>query len=89
MVANNEVLLTTTDNPFNPFVDFDSWYAEDLRLGYDTCGLIARLYVDYPDMSSADQAIEYARVIRAIFQLDVMNVYTLVKRPSWLHTTTQ
>lgn len=36
-------LLTTTDNPLSPFSDWVAWYLEDLRLGYDTCGLLARL----------------------------------------------
>lgn len=36
-------LLTTTDNPFNPHTEWLEWYAEDIRLGHDTCGLMARL----------------------------------------------
>lgn len=36
-------LLTTEDNPFNPFTQWIEWYSEDIRLGYDTCGLVARL----------------------------------------------
>ncbi|MCK5611812.1 hypothetical protein KAR91_58625 [Candidatus Pacearchaeota archaeon] len=36
-------LLTTTDNPLSPFSDWVAWYLEDIRLGHDTCGLLARL----------------------------------------------
>ena len=35
--------LSTTDNPLDPFDDWVSWYLEDIRLGHDTCGLMARL----------------------------------------------
>ena len=35
--------LTTEDNPFNPFTQFDDWYDWDMKMGYDTCGRIARL----------------------------------------------
>ena len=35
-------MLTTFDNPFNPFVDFLHWWKEDLRLGHDCCGTLAR-----------------------------------------------
>jgi hypothetical protein len=38
-------LLTTIDNPYNPFTQWIEWYMEDTRLGYDTCGLIARMAV--------------------------------------------
>ena len=36
-------LLTTTDNPYNPFTEWLPWYHFDQRLGYDTPGLLARL----------------------------------------------
>lgn len=42
-MIKNSFLLTTTDNPLNPFNDWVAWYLEDLRLGHDTCGLLARL----------------------------------------------
>ena len=34
-------MLTTFDNPFNPFTEFDRWWKEDLLLGHDCCGLLA------------------------------------------------
>lgn len=36
-------LLTTTDNPYNPFTQWLQWYYTDIRLGHDTPGLLARL----------------------------------------------
>lgn len=81
LVLDDQVLISTTDNPFNPFLDFDNWYAEDIRLGHDTTGLMQRLFVDYPDMSDRDNAIEYARVVRELFQIDSGELYTLIKRP--------
>lgn len=81
LVFEDKVLISTIDNPFNPFLDFDNWYAEDIRLGHDTSGLMQRLFVDYPDMSDRDNAIEYARVVRELFQLDPGELYILVKRP--------
>lgn len=38
----DDTMLTTYDNPFNPFTDFISWWKYDLLLGHDTCGLLAR-----------------------------------------------
>lgn len=39
---NENVMLTTYDNPFNPFTQFDAWWKEDLRLGHDCCGTLAK-----------------------------------------------
>lgn len=41
--SNEVTMLTTIDNPWNPFRNWDEWYAYDERMGYCTCGLIARL----------------------------------------------
>lgn len=35
-------MLTTFDNPFNPFTDFVRWWKQDLLLGHDCCGMLAR-----------------------------------------------
>ena len=35
-------------------------------------------------MSEYDQAVEYARVIREVFRIDVLNEYTLATKPSWV-----
>lgn len=37
------VALTTADNPFNPLIDWDHWYAYDRLLGYGTCEYLARV----------------------------------------------
>ena len=37
-------LLTTIDNPYNPFKDWDSWFAYDMQKGYRTCQILDRFY---------------------------------------------
>lgn len=41
-MADNNCMITTYDNSFNPFTEFIAWYKEDMRLGHDTCGRLAR-----------------------------------------------
>lgn len=86
LVMDDALLISTTDNPINPFVDFDAWYDEDLRLGHDTCGVVARHMADYTDMSQKDYSVEYARVVRELFANDPYNLYTLVKRATLINT---
>lgn len=35
--------LTTVDNNYDPSIDYDAWLNEDIRLGYDCCGKLARM----------------------------------------------
>ena len=36
-------MLTTFDNPYNPFVDFSSWYMYDCEMQHNSCSRLARL----------------------------------------------
>ena len=38
-----EVALTTTDNPYDPFDQYDQWYNFDTTAGYCTDSYIARV----------------------------------------------
>lgn len=35
-------LITTFDNPYSPYTQFDQWYWFDEQKGYHTCSLLAR-----------------------------------------------
>ena len=38
-----EVRITTIDNPFNPFTEWDEWFNFDLQKGYRTCEQLASI----------------------------------------------
>lgn len=42
-ISSKELMLSTSDNPFNPFKEFDSWFAFDLSKGYNTLSYLANL----------------------------------------------
>ena len=53
-------MLTTYDNVYNPFDDFEKWFVEDLRLGHNTCGHFAnvcKFFQDRPDSELSDEEI--------------------------------
>lgn len=56
------VMLTTIDNPYNPFTEFDSWYKFDEQQGYHSCAYLDRIVKSYSDegWSAYDHAIEEA-----------------------------
>ena len=73
-----QCMLTTIDNPFNPFEDFDSWFLFDMEKGYNSCGRLMRV-ANIPDdltESEENEAIESA--IDTIIKYDFMNIYTKV-----------
>ena len=54
-VSNVECMITTLDNPYNPFTQYDEWYALDEARGYHSTGLLARYVYSSDDLSDADQ----------------------------------
>ena len=77
-----EHMLTTVDNPFNPFTHFNEWYAYDEAAGYYTLSFLARIAKTSDQLSEADQslAIEYA--IDEIVRENVLGIYRKVMEPS-------
>lgn len=65
-MENDEVMLTTYDNPFNPFENFDAWWKEDLRLGHDCCGTLAQV-ASLNEVAS--DSINDEEVLRAIDEI--------------------
>ncbi len=41
--VDKDFMLTTVDNPYNPFTNWEEWYKWDMLSGYDTCGFLARV----------------------------------------------
>lgn len=74
-----EYMLTTVDNPYNPFTEFDPWYAFDVAHGYHTCDYLARIVISSDELSDAeeDQAIN-----DAMDEIIEMNGFAIYKKVS-------
>lgn len=74
----NDMMLTTIDNPFNPFTQWDEWKRFDEDMHYFTCSYLARITKTSDDFSDADneQAIEDA--INEIVSFNILGIYRKV-----------
>ena len=72
---DNEYLLTTTDNPYNPFEQFSLWNLFDKEKGHHTCDLIGRLSQLSDGMTQKEEEEEYDRVADFIIQHDMQDKY--------------
>ena len=71
-------MLTTFDNPFNPFDNFDSWFLFDIEKGYNSCSYLARIAKTSELLSDYENDLEIERAIDEIIKHDVLNIYTKV-----------
>lgn len=79
-MENKECMLSTIDNPFNPFEQFDSWFMFDIEKGYYTCSKLARIAQISEEMSQKEINLETERAIDEIIKYDFLNFYIKVTR---------
>ena len=77
-----ETMLTTIDNPFNPFEQFVDWYMFDCQKGYNTYNRIARLMPDDDSLSSIEKDRIEDNIIDRMIQHDPLGIYTKVDEES-------
>lgn len=75
-----EYMLSTIDNPYDPFEQWDEWYMWDLNAGYHTPGLLARISKSSNDLSEADQYLAVQDAIDEIVRENVSGVHRKLRR---------
>lgn len=70
--------ITTADNPFNPFTQFDEWLAYDRDKGYFSCEYLARIAKTSSDVSISINEAEIERAIDEIISLNGSDFYKKV-----------
>lgn len=68
-------LLTTKDNPYDPFDQFDLWFMYDIEMGYNSCGRLARVARISENMTQQEEDEEVKRAIDSIIANDFLNIY--------------
>lgn len=71
-------MLTTIDNPFDPFDQFDEWFAFDVAKGYNTCAYLARIAKTSDELSPQDEDLAIDQAMDEIVRLNVLGIYRKV-----------
>ena len=74
-------MLTTVDNPFDPFTQYDEWSQFDEAAGYYTSQFLARIVVTSDELSEADESLAIEQAIEEIVELNVLGIYRKVEEP--------
>lgn len=75
MNVNGNVALTTFDNPYNPFTQFQKWFLFDTEKGHNSCAYLARIARTSDEFTEEENEKEIERAIDEIIQYDFMNKY--------------
>jgi hypothetical protein len=78
----SEHMLTTIDNPWNPFTNYDEWYTFDHAMGYNSPGLLARVANVSLDLSDQDYHEGIEQAIDEIVQLNASGMHAKALRPA-------
>lgn len=70
--------LTTIDNPFNPFTEFDKWFMFDEDNGYHSCAYLDRIAHTSNQLSDEENNAETERAIDEIIKYDFRHIYKKV-----------
>lgn len=76
----DECMLTTFDNPFDPFEQFNDWFLFDTEKGYNSCSYLARIAKLSDEMTEIEVRDEIERAIDEIIYYDFTHNRKKVKR---------
>ena len=80
MKLAKEYMLTTVDNPYDPFSNFDEWYEFDRLKGYDTCGYLARIAKTSSKLSDELNQLAINDAIDEICRYNWRGIYRKVEK---------
>lgn len=76
---SDKVMLTTFDNPYNPFKEFTSWMLFDSEKGYNSCSYLGRIARTSDQMTDEENNSEIEKAIDEIIKYDFRNIYKKVR----------
>ena len=71
-------MLSTIDNPYNPFHEFDKWYNFDVAKGYNSCAYLSRIAMTSDEFPENLNNIEIERAIDEIVEININGMFIKV-----------
>ena len=78
-----EYMLTTDDNPYSPFTQFDQWRAFDVWKGYYTLEYLARIAKTSNELSDEDNLSIINAAINEIVGYNFLGIYRKVRESDY------
>ncbi len=72
--------LSTFDNPWNPFTQFDEWFQFDTEKGYNSCSLLARVAKISLSLGEDENLRIISDAIDEIIANDELDVYIKIPK---------
>ena len=73
-----KTMVTTIDNPFDPFTQFEEWFEFDQDKGYNTCSYLARIAKTSDELSQQDEDLAIEDAVDEIVSMNVLGIYKKV-----------
>lgn len=73
-------MLTTVDNPYNPFDNFDDWYRYDQDHHHFCCERLAQVVDDSKDLTEIEEIVMTENAINYIVSNDLLGKYIKVQK---------
>lgn len=80
MSNGDEYMLSTKDNPYDPFANYDFWFAFDTQNGYNSCSLLARVANTSQELSDEENSAELERAMAEIIANDPTETFIRVRK---------
>lgn len=77
-----EYMLSTSDNPYNPFTQFFEWYAFDIANGYNTCSYLARVCELSEDVCDRETRLSINDAIEEALMFNLTGNRIKVEKPA-------
>lgn len=79
---SKEFMLSTLDNPYNPYTNWAEWYNFDCQKGYYTCSYLARVFEEQniPYLSEEQKYKLVQQTIQDIIDNDSLGLYCKVSK---------